>query len=263
MAQNYFIGFGAILLMMALLWIYSVRIKNASIVDTYWGPGFVLQVWVYFLLTPDGYLPRKLLIAALVTIWGLRLGLHIHQRNHGKPEDFRYQEFRRKYGPERYWWVSFFQVFLLQGVLMFVIGAPLLIAQAGPGPIGLVDGLGVLVWIIGFYFEAVGDAQLKAFKANPANKGKLLNTGLWAYTRHPNYFGDSAQWWGYYLLAVSAGGWWSIFSPIIMTLFLVKVSGVGLLEKTLAKTKPGYKEYMDTTSAFIPWPPRRTKRADH
>lgn len=261
MLQNYLIGFGAILLMMTLLWIYSVRIKNASIVDTYWGPGFVLQVWVYFLLTPDGHLPRKLLIAALVTIWGLRLGLHIHRRNHGKPEDFRYQEFRRKYGPERYWWVSFFQVFLLQGVLMFVIGAPLLIAQSGPSPIGLVDGFGVLAWIIGFYFEAVGDAQLKAFRANPANKGKLLNTGLWAYTRHPNYFGDSAQWWGYYLIATSAGGWWSIFSPIIMTLFLVKVSGVGLLEKTLAKTKPGYKEYMDTTSAFIPWPPRRGQRA--
>jgi len=119
------------------------------------------------------------------------------------------------------------------------------------------EAAAVIVWIIGFVFEAGGDAQLAAFKANPANKGRLLNTGLWRYTRHPNYFGDAAQWWAYYLLAVGAGGWWTIFSPIIMTLFLIKVSGVGLLEKTLAQTKPGYREYMETTSAFVPWFPKR------
>lgn len=257
MLQHYLIGLAAVMAMMTLLWAYSVRLKNASIVDIVWGPGFVLQTWVYFVLTPDGDAGRKLLSAALVSIWGLRLGFYILRRNRGKGEDFRYQEFRRKYGPERYWWVSFFQVFLLQGGLMFVIGLPLLIAQAGREPIGVLDVIGVLAWIIGFFFESVGDAQLAAFKANPANKGKLLNTGLWRYTRHPNYFGDAAQWWGYYLLAASAGGWWTIVSPIIMTIFLIKVSGVGLLEQTLAKNKPGYKEYMQTTSAFVPWLPRQ------
>jgi steroid 5-alpha reductase family enzyme len=252
-------SFGVVVVFMTLLWIYSVRIRNASIVDSFWGAGFVLQAWVYFALTPDGFTARKLLISALVTVWGLRLSIHIHRRNHGKPEDFRYQEFRRRYGPG-YWWISFFQVFLLQGILMFIIGAPLLLAQYSPTPeaITILDVLGLIVWIVGFYFEAVGDAQLARFRADPNNKGKVLNTGLWAYTRHPNYFGDAAQWWGFYLIALSAGGWWTIFSPLLMTLMLIKVSGVGLLEKTLAKTKPGYAEYMRTTSAFIPWPPRRT-----
>lgn len=259
MLQTFAAAFGVVVVFMTLLWLYSVRLRNASIVDTFWGAGFVLQVWVYFALTPDGFTARKLLIGAIVTLWGLRLSLHIHRRNHGKPEDFRYQEFRRRYGPG-YWWISFFQVFLLQGVLMFIIGAPLLLAQYNPTPdtLTLLDVLGLIVWIVGFYFEAVGDAQLARFRADPSNKGKVLNTGLWAYTRHPNYFGDAAQWWGFYLIALSAGGWWTIFSPILMTLLLIKVSGVGLLEKTLAKTKPGYQEYMRTTSAFIPWPPRRT-----
>ena len=261
MLQIFAIDFAVVVVFMTLLWIYSVRLANASIVDSFWGAGFVLQTWVYFVLTPGDFSLRKLILCMLVTIWGLRLSLHIYRRNHGKPEDFRYQEFRRRYGA-KYWWFSFFQVFLLQGVLMFIIGAPLLLAQISPTPntLTLLDVIGVVVWIVGFYFESVGDAQLAHFKSNPGNKGKLLNTGLWAYTRHPNYFGDAAQWWGYYLIALGAGGWWTIFSPILMTLMLVKVSGVGLLEKTLAKTKPGYQDYMQTTSAFVPWLPRRKTR---
>src|SRR5512140_1494030 len=133
MLSIYAATFGVVVVFMALLWIYSVRIRNASIVDSFWGLGFVLQVWVYFALTPDGFLPRKLLLGALVTVWGLRLSIHIYRRNHGKPEDFRYQEFRRRYGPG-YWWISFFQVFLLQGVLMFIIGTPLLPAQISATP---------------------------------------------------------------------------------------------------------------------------------
>jgi steroid 5-alpha reductase family enzyme len=258
MLQTFATAFAVVVVFMTLLWIYSVRIRNASIVDSFWGAGFVLQTWVYFALTPAGFSLRKLLICAIVTLWGLRLSIHIYRRNHGKSEDFRYQEFRRRYGPG-YWWISFFQVFLLQGILMFITGTPLLLAQISPTPnaITIFDVLGLIVWIVGFYFESVGDAQLARFRADPNNKGKLLNTGLWAYTRHPNYFGDAAQWWGYYLIALGAGGWWTIFSPILMTTMLVKVSGVGLLEKTLAKTKPGYKEYMQTTSAFIPWLPRK------
>jgi steroid 5-alpha reductase family enzyme len=120
----------------------------------------------------------------------------------------------------------------------------------------VVDYLGAAVWLIGFFFEAVGDLQLAWFKANPANQGKILNSGVWRYTRHPNYFGDSAQWWGYYLIAAAAGGWWTIFSPAIMTLFLLRVSGVTLLEKTM-HTRPGYREYIETTSPFVPWFPRQ------
>jgi steroid 5-alpha reductase family enzyme len=254
--QNYFIGLGVTLVLMTILWFVSLRLKNSSIVDIFWGTGFVIAGWVYFLLTPDGYLARKLLIMILVTIWGLRLSLHILRRNWGKPEDFRYQVWRKEAG-QAWWWRSFFKVFLLQGFLLWIISTPLLAAQISPLPshLTILDYLGALVWVVGFFFESMGDHQLSKFKANPANKGKVLDTGVWHYTRHPNYFGDSAQWWGYYLIAAAAGGWWTIFSPIIMTLFLLKVSGVALLEKTL-ETRPGYKEYIEKTSPFIPWFPK-------
>ena len=242
---------------MVILWLISLQLKNSSIVDIFWGTGFVITNWIYFALTPDGFLLRKWLIGVLVTIWGLRLSLHILRRNWGKVEDFRYQVWRKEAGT-RWWWLSFFRVFLLQGILMWIISTPMLAAQGGVKPAHLIlfDFLGVIVWGIGFFFEAVGDLQLARFKANPANKGKVMDHGVWRYTRHPNYFGDSAQWWGYYLIAVFAGGWWTFFSPILMTLFLLRVSGVALLEKTL-DTRPGYKEYIEKTSAFLPWSPRK------
>ena len=246
-----------ILGLMTLLWLVSLALKNSSIVDIFWGTGFVITNWVYFALTPDGFPLRKWLIGILVTIWGLRLSLYILRRNWGKPEDFRYQVWRKEAG-SNWWWQSFFRVFLLQGVLMLIISTPLLAAQSGVQPAHLIlfDVLGVVVWAIGFFFESVGDIQLARFKANPVNKGKVMDQGVWRYTRHPNYFGDSAQWWGYYLISAFAGGWWTIFSPILMTLFLLRVSGIALLEKTL-ETRPGYKEYIEKTSAFIPWFPRK------
>lgn len=254
--EVYGIGLAVTLGLMVLLWLYSLKLKNSSIVDIFWGAGFVIVNWLYFALTPDGFLTRKLLIAILVTLWGLRLTTHIFTRNWGKPEDFRYQKWRQENG-SRWWWWSFFQVFLLQGILLWIISVPLLAAQFSPRPASLTffDYLGLVVWLIGFYFEAMGDYQLSQFLSKPENKGKTMDKGVWRYTRHPNYFGDSAQWWGYYLIAASAGGWWTIFSPIIMTTLLVRVSGVALLEKTMS-TKPGYKEYMEKTNAFIPWFPR-------
>jgi len=200
---------------------------------------------------------RKWLIGALVTLWGLRLSLYILWRNWGKPEDLRYQKWRRESG-RIWWWKSLFQVFVLQGVLMWIIAAPLLAAQQGAVPTGLtlLDYVGAAIWLVGFFFEATGDLQLARFKADPRNKGKVMDRGVWRYTRHPNYFGDAAQWWGFYLIALAAGGWWTIFSPILMTLLLLRVSGVALLEQTL-ETRPGYKEYVERTSAFIPWPPRK------
>ncbi len=248
-----------ILGLMTLLWLLSLALRNSSIVDIFWGTGFVIVAWVAYALGSDGYPARKLLLAALVTLWGLRLSLYILWRNWGKPEDFRYAQWRQESGAN-WWWISFFKVFLLQGVLLWIISAPLVAVQVSPTPaaLGAFDALGVLLWAIGFFFEAMGDWQLARFKADPANRGKLMERGVWRYTRHPNYFGDSAQWWGFYLSA-AATGWGALtaFSPLLMTFLLVRVSGVGMLEKALKDRKPGYREYMQRTSAFIPWLPRR------
>jgi steroid 5-alpha reductase family enzyme len=259
--EAYLIGLGAVLGLMALLWVLSLLLRNSSIVDPFWGTGFVIVNWLYFALTPDGFAARKWLIAVLVTIWGLRLSIHLLRRNWRAGEDFRYRKWREENGA-RWWWMSFLRVFMLQGVLLWIISAPLLAAQIRPIPdhLTVLDWIGVVVWAVGFFFEAMGDLQLTRFKANPANKGKVLNTGVWHYTRHPNYFGDATQWWGYYLIATAGGGFWTIWSPILMTVMLLRVSGVALLEKTLTTTKPGYKEYVESTSAFVPWLPRKPKQ---
>lgn len=247
-----------ILGLMTLLWLLSLALKDTSIVDIFWGAGFVIIVWAGLLLSPAAPDARRWLLTALVTIWGLRLSLHIALRNLGKGEDFRYARWRAENG-RRWWWYSFFQTFLLQGVLMWLISAPLTAVHrfSGGGFPAWLDLAAVLIWAVGFFFEAVGDAQLAAFKKNPANRGQVLRGGVWRYTRHPNYFGDAAQWWGFFLLALAAGGWWTLFSPILMTFLLLRVSGVALLEKTLANQKPGYREYIETTSAFVPWFPRK------
>jgi steroid 5-alpha reductase family enzyme len=251
-----------ILVLMILLWLVSLALKNSSIVDIFWGTGFVISAWVAFVLTPEGFAGRKWLLVTLATIWGLRLSLHILTRNWNKGEDFRYQVWRKESGAA-WWWRSFFKVFLLQGFLMWVIGISLLRAQisAIPAQMTFLDYLAIPVWLVGFFFEAVGDWQLARFKANLANKGKVLNTGVWRYSRHPNYFGDAAQWWAFYLMALAAGSWWTIFSPVLMTLLLMRVSGVTLLEKTLKENKPGYQSYVESTSEFIPWFPKKDKGA--
>jgi steroid 5-alpha reductase family enzyme len=253
-----------ILGLMTLLWLLSLRLKDASIVDIFWGTGFVISAWLYYILAPEGFPPRQALVLLLVTVWGLRLSLHIARRNLGKGEDYRYRRWREEHGA-RWWYRSFFQVFLLQGVLMWIISLPLLAAQYYPGSdrfTGL-DWLAASVWLVGFFFEAVGDWQLARFKADPANKGKLLTTGLWRYTRHPNYFGDAAQWWGFYLFALATGaGWWTFVSPLLMSIFLRYVSGVTLLEKDLKDSKPGFSEYVESTNSFIPWFPRRRSQGE-
>ena len=260
--QVYGITALVILGFMTLLWVISLVLKNSSIVDIFWGAGFVIANWVYFALTPGGFAGRKWLISILVTIWGLRLSSYILYRNWGKGEDYRYQKMRREAG-DKWWWWSYFQVFVLQGFLLMVISTPLLAAHISPTPARLtvLDYAGIAIWAIGFFFEAVGDLQMALFKADPANKGKVLNTGVWRYSRHPNYFGDATQWWAYYVIALSAGGWWAVFSPVVMTILLLRVSGVALLEKNLKETKPKYKEYIETTSAFVPWFPKK-KDAD-
>lgn len=256
----FFQGLGLTIILMTLLWVVSVIKKNASIVDPFWGTGFAILVWFY-VLSNLSFEPRPLLVATLVTIWGLRLSFYLGIRNLGKPEDFRYQKFRKDYGEHRYWWVSYFQVFLLQGILMWLISAPLLGAMVpndyNSSHLEWIDFVAVLVWIVGFMFEAGGDYQLSQFKNNSANKGKILNTGFWKYTRHPNYFGDGFQWIGFALFSVANHCYLPVLSAVLMNLLLLKVSGVSLLEKTLTKTKPGYDEYIRKTPAFFPWFPKK------
>jgi steroid 5-alpha reductase family enzyme len=254
----YFQALLLILSLMTILWIVSIVIRNVSIVDLFWGLGFVITGAFFFIKT-EGNDTRKIILMTLVAIWGIRLSIYLAWRNSGKGEDFRYREFRRKYGENRYWWISFFQTFMLQGILMWIISAPLLGAQFSgqEKPLGILDYIGIVFWVIGFIFESGGDFQLAVFKSNPSNKGKVLDTGFWKYTRHPNYFGDSAVWWGYGFICLAAGSYLPVVGSVIMTVLIIKISGVALLEKTLSDQKPEYQEYIRKTSAFIPWVPRK------
>ena len=254
----FFEAFFLIWCIVTLLWIWSVRITNASIVDIFWGAGFVV-VNTFYVFHLEKIEPRNLLVSVLVLIWGLRLTMYLAYRNIGKGEDYRYQEFRKNYGEKRYWWFSYFQVFLLQGVLILIISLPLFgVHYSGSSaPLFWLDYLAILTWAIGFIFEAGGDYQLYRFKKNQKNKGKVLNTGFWKYTRHPNYFGDVLVWWSYGLFSIAAGGYWQVIGAIFMTFLIIKVSGVALLEKTLKNTKPKYKEYVEKTNSFFPWFPKK------
>lgn len=249
---------------MVLLWLISLAARDASIVDIFWGPGFVVVAWAVFAWVtghdlPDGGEARRLLLVSLVTVWGLRLGAYLAIRNLGKGEDYRYVAMREKAGG-RFWLVSLGKVFLLQGTLMWVVSLPLQGGQlpSAPDTLGALAWAGAGLWAVGLFFEAVGDWQLARFKANPANRGKVMDRGLWRYTRHPNYFGDFLVWWGIYLVALEGHGtWWTIVGPLVMTFLLLKGSGVAVLEKTIGSRRPGYEEYVRRTSAFFPLPPRR------
>lgn len=250
-----------IMIMMTTLWVISVFIKNVSIVDLFWGLGFVVTGWFYYFNT-EGLESRKLVLMIMVTVWGLRLSGYLTWRNAGKGEDFRYRQFRKDYGEKRYWWISFFQTFLLQGVLMWLISVPLLGAQydSGNSHLSILDFAGIVLWVIGVTFETGGDLQLARFKADPSNKGNVLDSGFWKFSRHPNYFGDAAAWWGYGLISIAAGSFLPALGSLLMTALIIKVSGVALLEKSLVSDKPGYREYVERTSAFIPWFPKKRRQ---
>ncbi len=244
-------------------WLLSLARNDSSVVDVFWGLGFVLGALLYLVAT-EGFIGRKILITTLIAIWGLRLSLYILWRNWGKGEDYRYGKWREEAGGS-FWWISFLRVFLLQGLLLWLISMPILAAQFAEDPdrLTVIDLLGALVWGVGFFFEAVGDWQLVRFKADPANLGKVMRSGLWAYTRHPNYFGDATAWWGYFIIAAGTTyGYLTFFSPILMTLLLLRVSGVVLLERTQIETKLGYRDYIESTSAFLPWFPRKPRAGE-
>jgi steroid 5-alpha reductase family enzyme len=251
------LALGAILAAMTLVWLLSLARRDASIVDVFWGLGFVIVAWIYVAASAPRT-SRGVLAAVLVTFWGLRLSLHILWRSRGRGEDYRYRAMRER-DPAGFPRRSLLTVFWLQAALLWAISAPLFQAQR-PGPPGLtaLDGLGLALFALGFLFEAVGDWQLARFRNDPANVGRVMDRGLWRYTRHPNYFGDALLWWGFFCLALATpGSWWTLLSPVLMTLLLMRVSGVTLLERKLRETRPDYRRYAAQTSAFFPWLPRR------
>lgn len=248
----------AVLALVLTVWAVSVGIRDASIIDIFWGFGFVVIAWVALLVTPGTGDGRQRLIVSVTTVWGLRLTLHLARRNIGKGEDFRYQAMRRKHG-ERFAIVSLRTVYLTQGVLMLLVALPVMVGSMN-SPIERrpLMFVGAVVWLVGVVFETVGDLQLTAFKREPANAGKVLRTGLWAWTRHPNYFGDAVAWWGIWVIACAhKWGLLTIVGPMAMTVLLRRVSGVPMLEKTMSRRRPDYAAYVASTSAFIPHPPKR------
>ncbi len=254
----YLINLMAVVFMMFLGWTFSVQRRNVTIVDSLWGMGFVLIAWLTFFQL-EGMEMRALLITVLTTLWGIRLALYLTWRNYGKGEDPRYAQWR-KAGGERFWITSLFKVFLLQAVFLWAIALVIQAGQTGSGPqrLGWMDLVGTLIWLAGFVFEAVGDWQLARFKANPANQEKVMDQGLWRYTRHPNYFGESLIWWGLFIIAAShPANWWTVVSPVIITAVLLKMTGIPLTEKLIVEKRPGYRDYISNTSAFFPWAPKK------
>ncbi len=251
------LGLAAVVALFTILWVASLIVRNSSIVDMWWGPGILVIGLTYF-LTTTGAPTRGRVVVALLALWAIRLAWHIGARNIGHGEDFRYAKWRRERGAS-WWWFSYFKVFLLQSVIAWIISMPLYYAiePSSPGGFTTVDVAAVILFAIGFLFEAIGDEQLRRFKAHPANKGRVMNTGLWRYTRHPNYFGEAVLWWGFGLFAVATGHWVGLIGPAIMTWLLIRVSGVSLLEQTLRETKPEYLGYIRSTSSFFPMPPKR------
>ncbi len=254
--QVWLAGLGSVMGLMLVTWIASVVRRDASLVDRVWGLGFVVLALTYALLG-EGATLRTWLIVALVAVWGLRLSIYLTWRNWGEGEDKRYQSMRRR-ASGSFALKSLVTVFGLQGLLAWLISLPLLAAATAGSPSGLtwLDGLGVAVWLLGFVFEAGGDWQLSRFLADPANRGRVMDRGLWRYTRHPNYFGDTTLWWGYFLIALATGAWWAAFGSALMTFFIVKISGVAMTERSMTKSsREGHEEYVRRTNAFFPGPP--------
>ena len=258
-AGIYLIGLPVVLGLTTLAWLVSLCRHDVSIVDSLWSLLFLALCITYYMLY-EYSTQRGLLVLGLVAAWAIRLSAYITWRNHGKPEDARYQAMRRKHEPN-FALKSLAIVFSLQGLIAWIISLPLLAAVTGSTPLYLLDLLALALVVFGLMFEAIADAQLAAFKADPANRGQVMDRGLWRYTRHPNYFGECCVWWGFYLFAVAAGGWWSVLSPLLMTFLLLRVSGVTLLEKDIVERRPAYREYMQRTNAFIPGPPGRRATA--
>ena len=248
----YVLSLSVILAVAAVSWLFSVIKKDVSFVDSLWSLFFLIAAAIYA-ISSQPLSVKSMLVLTLVIIWSLRLSIFITVRNWGEPEDYRYQTIRANNGP-RFAFKSLYIVFGLQGVLAWLVALPLLPAISSSNALTVIDIAAVLLWTVGFIFEAGGDYQLARFKSRKDSGGKVLDTGLWRYTRHPNYFGEFCMWWAFYLFAVAAGGWWIILSPLLMSFLLLKVSGVAMLEKTIGDRRPEYSEYIQKTNAFFPGP---------
>jgi steroid 5-alpha reductase family enzyme len=237
-----------------LVWVIATVRRNAGLVDIFWSGFFLAGAAVYAATSPL-FAERALLVLLLVAVWSLRLSVYLAARNWNAPEDRRYRAIRERNEPG-FAWKSAYLVFGLQAVLAWLISAPLAASVASAAPIGALDAIGAVLTVFGIAFETVADAQLARFKAEPANAGRVMESGLWRYTRHPNYFGEFCVWWGLYAIALGAGAWWTLFSPLLMTVLLLRVSGVALLEKDIAERRPAYRNYAARTNAFFPGAPR-------
>ena len=252
--SDYLLGLGVAVAAAFLTWLLSLHKRDVSIVDSLWPLLFILLAVVYAAAAP-GRGPRALLALGLVTAWGLRLSIFITWRNWGHEEDRRYQAIRARNQPN-FGLKSLYLVFVLQALLAWIISLPLHAAISRGGSLSIADVLGSALWLLGFVFEAVGDWQLAHFKRDPAHRGRVMDRGFWRFTRHPNYFGDFCVWWGLYVVALGAGGWWSIVGPLLMSVLLLRVSGVTLLEKDIAERRPEYADYRRRTNAFFPGRPK-------
>ncbi len=255
--MHYFFVLALITFLFMNVWFaLSLVKKRNDVADVAWGLGFVLMTWASFFLGKAGS-ARGIVVGVLVSIWGIRLAWHIHARNRKRAEDYRYAQWRKEWG-KWFYLRSYAQVYLLQGFLLFLIVSPVLFINRNTGStLGFLDLVGAAVWLVGFYFEATGDAQLARFVNNPANKGKLMQDGLWRYTRHPNYFGEVTLWWGIWIISRSASSpLLSVVGPLTITFLIVNVSGIPLLEKKY-EGRPDFEEYKRKTSVFFPLPPKR------
>ncbi len=237
-------------------WILSLVVRDAGIVDVLWGPALAALAWFAHLTAGEEAGWRGVVACLMVSAWGVRLGLHLAVRSSGRGEDFRYRAWRENWGGS-FWWRSLLQVFLLQGAVAWVVAVPAAAAQRGSGgAAGALDAVGIALWAFGLTWEAVADWQLLAFQREPGNRGRVLRSGLWASSRHPNYFGEAVLWWGVGLVALAAGGPVALVGPLLLTYLLLRISGVPMLDEGLARRKKGYEEYVRSTPAFFPVPRR-------
>ena len=238
------------------VWIVSVVMRDASIMDIAYGAAVVFVAWIQWLSSGADTSAHTLLVLGAVAVWGIRNTVYVAWRNLPRGEDARYERWRARFGA-RWWWWSYFQIFLVQAVIIWIWYAPIGFALSAPGPLSVMDIVAAGVWAIGFAFEAGGDAQLARFKSDPENRGKVLDTGLWSMTRHPNYFGEATMWCGYFLLALRhPWGWLAAASAAYTVWFMYKGSATSLLERHMLKTRPLYADYVARVPSFVPrlWP---------
>ena len=258
MITSAFVALATLLVLMTIGWLISLRLHNVGIVDIFWGPAIATAGWVYVLSSQITSI-RQLVVLVFLHLWAIRLSIYLARRSWRKPEDKRYQQMRRNRGPS-FRWSSLFVVFWLQAGVGWIVSLPLLVSlgSGSSAALGIFDVLGMMLFFTGFTCEVLADWQLTRFNSNPNNAGTVLDRGLWRYSRHPNYFGEALLWWGFWCMSGSfVGGIATIVSPVLVTVLLLKVSGVSMLEKLLTDTKPGYLDYTARTSAFVPWFPKK------